>query len=775
VNAGKPDAIREIHYNVKGQKTFLKLGNDAITRYTYDPNTFRLTHLFTRRAAGFTGDCASGTASGERPQRPCGVQNLHYTYDPVGNITHIQDDAQQTIFFAGAMVEPSNNYVYDALYRLITATGRETAQGGDAARDSKDADYAHGFPVTDQTLRNYTESYAYDSVGNFISVAHAIQGDPTNSWTRQYAYAFDDSTQPASNRLWHTWTGTKEWDHTPVDKRTEYLHDTHGNMLNLASTDPQFNMRWDHRDMIGNIDLGGGGQAYYQYDAGKQRTRKRIERNPPDTFSHTIKEERIYLGGYELYRRYTGDPNDPIEEIESHHIFEGQQRVLLVDDVLTAGGSSHPRPDGLPVAAQTLFRYQYGNHLGSACLELDDHAAIISYEEYHPYGTSAYRAMNSTIEAPPKRYRYTGMERDEESGLNYHGARYYVPGLQRWSAFDPAQLDDGINGYVYSRNNPVMRVDPGGMTSSPSNCELPSRPAAPRPKARPPAPTRHANFGAEEITIPRPPKRKQGPILDPDSLADTEKFLRSQKPTLNDHVPLGKGERLDQTRYPWMSSNIPEKTPEERKEWYKKRLGPYEAQLRESADRHHVPVQLLAAVILNELADIDWRDLVQEEIHVEKGSVGVAQIQIDTAIKDNLIPGVTDAAEDHTDRELRTNVSVALKIPQISIDAAAKEIHLVLEAAGKNPEGPWQRKFDYPFFITQPPDDPQTYYDFVPGGDPLFREMNLAFMIAAGYNSPDITKTHDLTRYEDGAILHGKNARFIAKDLAIFGLFRAQR
>src|SRR5262249_43331277 len=106
-----------------------------------------------------------------------------------------------------------------------------------------------------------------------------------------------------------------------------------------------------------------------------------------------------------------------VEEIESHHLSDVQSRVLMVDDVLTA-------------PTQTLFRYQYSNHLGSACVELDDQAAIISYEEYHPYGTSAYQATRSSAEAPPKRYRYTGMERDEESGLNYHGARYYANGLE---------------------------------------------------------------------------------------------------------------------------------------------------------------------------------------------------------------------------------------------------------------------------------------------------------------------------------------------------------
>jgi YD repeat-containing protein len=278
-------AIKAILYNAKNQKTALQLGNGTTTRYTYDENTFRLTHLFTKRVpvdssdTRFDNDCASNTADDPRPKRPCGVQNLHYTYDPVGNTTHIQDDAQQTIFFDGARVEPSNDYIYDALYRLISAQGRETAQGGDAARDGNEPSYAQGFPVTNQTLRNYAESFVYDSVGNFLTVQHVIQGDSTNSWTRNYKYAFDDPAQPASNRLWQTWTGSD------TANATTYAHDTHGNMLNLANTDSRFHVHWDHRDMIRAIDLGGGGQAYYQYDAGKQRSRKIIGRNPPDATS----------------------------------------------------------------------------------------------------------------------------------------------------------------------------------------------------------------------------------------------------------------------------------------------------------------------------------------------------------------------------------------------------------------------------------------------------------------------------------------------------------
>ena len=73
--------------------------------------------------------------------------------------------------------------------------------------------------------------------------------------------------------------------------------------------------------------------------------------------------------------------------------------------------------------------------------------------------------MRSTAEVSLKRYRYTGKERDEETGLYYHGARYYAPWLGRWTAADPAGLVDGPNLYLYARGSPVGLSDPNGNQS----------------------------------------------------------------------------------------------------------------------------------------------------------------------------------------------------------------------------------------------------------------------------------------------------------------------
>ena len=73
--------VTDIDYDAKGQRERIDYGNGVSTTYDYDPLTFRLIQ---------PADTAQGS---ER------LQDLSYTYDPVGNITHIHDDAQQTIYF----------------------------------------------------------------------------------------------------------------------------------------------------------------------------------------------------------------------------------------------------------------------------------------------------------------------------------------------------------------------------------------------------------------------------------------------------------------------------------------------------------------------------------------------------------------------------------------------------------------------------------------------------------------------------------------------------
>jgi RHS repeat-associated protein len=64
--------------------------------------------------------------------------------------------------------------------------------------------------------------------------------------------------------------------------------------------------------------------------------------------------------------------------------------------------------------------------------------------------------------------KFTGKERDSESGLDYFGARYYASSLGRFSSPDPARITEDmtdpqtLNRYSYAFNRPTVLVDPDG-------------------------------------------------------------------------------------------------------------------------------------------------------------------------------------------------------------------------------------------------------------------------------------------------------------------------
>ncbi len=423
-------AITNLDYNASGQRTRIAYGNGARTDSEYDPKTFRLLRLRTRR--------------GEHA-----LQDLSYTFDPVGNITDLRDDAQQTIFFRNRAVEPSAGYTYDALYRLIEATGREHLGQGRGPEPTSPTDAPRvGLlqPGDGDAMGRYLERYVYDAVGNFLQTIH--QGDPRGGWTRTYRYAEPSQLErdQVSNRLTSTATGNHAAE--------TYAYDAHGNMTAMPHLSV---MQWDFKDELQAVarQVTGDGvtpqTTYYVYDGAGQRVRKVTERSQ----TQARLKERLYLGGFEVYREYAGDGCTVSLERETLHVMDGQQRVALVET----------RTKGSDPAPAQLVRYQMSNHLGSATLELDEQAQIISYEEYYPYGSTSYQAVRSRTESP-KRYRYTGKERDEESGFSYHSHRYYAPWIARWISCDPTGLGDGVNIYSYARNRPTLLSDPGGTDSS---------------------------------------------------------------------------------------------------------------------------------------------------------------------------------------------------------------------------------------------------------------------------------------------------------------------
>jgi len=81
--------------------------------------------------------------------------------------------------------------------------------------------------------------------------------------------------------------------------------------------------------------------------------------------------------------------------------------------------------------------------------------------------TESSACVVNVLFAPP---RSTGKERDQESGNDYFGARYYASSMGRWLSLDPAGLaavnpsfPQTWNLYAYAANNPLSYTDPYGL------------------------------------------------------------------------------------------------------------------------------------------------------------------------------------------------------------------------------------------------------------------------------------------------------------------------
>jgi RHS repeat-associated protein len=410
IDGGDRPVVSDVDYNARGQRTLVEYAGGTFTsRLSYDPLSF-LETLSTIRADGEI------------------LQHLEYRYDAAGNITSILDRAAQGHVPGHELAAPHRYFEYDALYQLIEATGRAIPRyGPDVGDDPRDA----------QGLRRYIERYEYDVSGNLRERAFRI--DVSLGLRQGFTQRFEVEagqlpTRPDvfSNRL----VATESTPH-PADapERRGYGYDRAGNLLNLGISE----LAWSPEHRLGAYRRTGV-VAFYAYDATGERARKTIELN-------SARRDRLYFGDYELYREWQANELD--FERTTLNVSDGERRVVLVEH----------ESRGAP-----RLRFQLGDHLDTISLEVDGSGARITYEEFLPYGETALFVPLRDV--PRKRYRYTARERDDESGLHYHSARYLAPWLGRWCSADPAEFVDGGNLFAYASSKVITTRDVSGLNNT---------------------------------------------------------------------------------------------------------------------------------------------------------------------------------------------------------------------------------------------------------------------------------------------------------------------
>ena len=117
----------------------------------------------------------------------------------------------------------------------------------------------------------------------------------------------------------------------------------------------------------------------------------------------------------------------------------------------------------ISVGAVTSDKYYFlKDHLGSIRVVVDTLGEIVSYTDYDPWGM-ILNGRSSNYGFANDKYKFTGKERDVETGYDYFGARFYESRLGRWLQVDPlADKYPGWSPYNYCFNNPLIVVDPDG-------------------------------------------------------------------------------------------------------------------------------------------------------------------------------------------------------------------------------------------------------------------------------------------------------------------------
>ena len=483
VDLNEETYVGHIAYNAKGQRTLIAYGNNIMTRYAYEPLTFRLARMVTEENLTADSEVTFTYEPGGKV-----FQDFGYTYDLVGNIITIVDRTPksgvkgntdtslvpdnvslQMVVHGNALVR---RFEYDPLNRLVSATGRENKNINGPRHWNEDLrarDYTSqpATPTPDnahELTQTYTEKYDYDPAGNMLRLIH-FSGDQT--WKRHFGMAGHNPHEWDDN--WKTQLGAESWpapqpgnwlshvgDNSDTLGQTHY-YDDNGNMVRQHT---ERHYKWDHADRL--ISFKNQPQdsshasvtAHYLYGADGMRVKKWVRKNNGTASD----ESTVYIDS--VFEHHSWKFNGSIKENNHLHVMDDQQRIAIV-----CVGEQHPKDEG------PLVQFHLADHLGSSNVIVDEDRNWISNEEFFPYGETSFGTFAK------KRYRYSGKENDEESGLSYYGARYYFPWIGRWLSSDPDYSNRIIdyvlnlsifissNHYNSCLNNPIKYVDPDGKRS----------------------------------------------------------------------------------------------------------------------------------------------------------------------------------------------------------------------------------------------------------------------------------------------------------------------
>jgi RHS repeat-associated protein len=300
---------------------------------------------------------------------------------------------------------------------------------------STTGDNGNVFQIVNNRDTNRTQIFAYD---NLNRIQQANSNGPT--WGETFTI---DSWGNLTNR-------------NPVAGKTNYESLAAPALPNNQLTGYDY-------DAAGNMIRNNG--SNYVYNQEGQLTK----------FYITTNDLYVYDGDGRRVKKNTGAVSLYWYDTSGNVLDETVGNGNLTSEYIYFGGKRIARRD-----ADNSIHYYFSDHLGSASVLTDavgtmslcpaanspmNYTTIPTGEEesdYYPYGGEMV-----LCDRKPQHYKFTGKERDSESGLDNFDFRYYSSSLGRFMKPDEALLWDrgdpqSLNLYSYVENNPVSNTDPDG-------------------------------------------------------------------------------------------------------------------------------------------------------------------------------------------------------------------------------------------------------------------------------------------------------------------------
>ena len=418
------------------------------------------------------------------------LQDISYHYDNVGNITQIEQDAPPYDNMGG---EYMVTYTYDNQYRLIDAAQRNSFVGNYdytmAYSPSGVVDTKYSPETGTDITFGYTQGY-----NNSAFYSHQPQMAYSSTeedimmfrwdWNGQLTHIGRPYTEQFRRHVWNeagqlaAVFGNEYCGYYAYDAKGNRAYKLTGSVVEDQHNAgyPSYTAYFDNATMYVNPYMVVTPQGYTKhYYNGSQRIASRLgnywELEDPsvDAEDELATADSLWQNTTTIIEPSHQDMEGDYQYIQadgsnlpivSYGPYISSIRGFHAEDILWGVFSGSCRADDDGMTDDGVF-YYHPDHLGSTTWITSDRGQVVQYLHYMPFGELWESQQVSEYD---ERFKFTGKERDTETGYDYFGARYYLSLLGIWLSPDPfIDKNVGISSYAFCSWNPINRLDPNGM------------------------------------------------------------------------------------------------------------------------------------------------------------------------------------------------------------------------------------------------------------------------------------------------------------------------